>query len=323
MKHLFTLFLFLFLFSLLANAQTVCDSLDFVSIKYSPFTDTLIYVHVENNNTNEIFDYPGFVILDANDDTVAVETVNYFGIGEESVHPLNVRPGMHDPQDNFEGTLQLYSGFYDTFECEWNLDQSLCAEQPCDSIILGFQNWGGALVMGDFHWRIDDDGGMVVDSGSFTMEAQGQYWFYALCLEPGTYSYSLTALTPPSGGGPTLTVSTSSSFASPTMSAPLDWFNNPGAEIEFPFFEFCAGSPNGVIEELEPVEIKVLRHGDDVVLQSGENIKSALIYGTDGKLVASLNPNSTQFQFPSVLHNGVYLIRIETEKGLTTVKVVW
>lgn len=321
MKHHLPFSLFL-LFSFSLSAQTACDSLDFVSVKYSPFTDTVVIVEVRNNNQWEIFDYPGFVLLDTDDDTVAVETVNYFGIGSESLHLLEVRPGVHDPLINFEGTLQLYSEFYDTFECEWDLDQSLCSIQPCDSVILGFQNFGGALVLGDFHWTVEDESAAIVDSGSFTMEAQGQYWFNKICLEPGAYSYSLTALTPPSGGGPTLTVSTSSAFASPTMSEPLDWFNDPGAVIEFPFFEFCAGSPNGIKEVLEQVEIKVLRNGDDVVLQSTESINSALIYSTDGKLVASLSPNSTQFQFPAGLRNGVYLIRIETKKGLTTVKVV-
>jgi len=320
MKHLFAFSLILI--STFANAQTVCDSLDFASIKYSPFTDTLIYVHVENNNPSEIFDYPGFVILDANDDTVAVEMVNYFGIGSESVHELSVRSGMHDPQDNFEGTLQLYSGFYDTFECEWDLDQSLCSNQPCDSVILGFQNFGGALVLGDFHWRLDDDGGMLVDSGSFTMEAQGQYWFNKICLEPGAYSYSLTALTPPSGGGPTLTISTSTTFASPTMSAPLDWFNDPGAEIEFPFFEFCAESPNGITDKLKQTEIKVLRNGSDLMLQSKEIIISALIYSIDGRLIESLNPNSTAFNLSNHIQHGAYLIRVQTPRGWSVLKVV-
>ena len=312
----------LLLVGLLVKAQTVCDSLDFVSIKYSPFTDTVIYVHVENNNQSEIFGYPGFVILDANDDTVAVETANYFGIGEESVHPLNVQPGMHDPQDNFEGTLQLYSGFYDTFECEWDLNQSLCSNEPCDSVILGFQNWGGALVIGNFHWRVDDEGGMLVDSGSFSMEAQDQYWFYGICIEPGTYSYSLTALTPPSGGGPTLTVSSSSSFASPAMFGPLDWFNNPGAEIEFPFFEFCVQNPNSIERPVSKIELQVLRNGSEVVLQSDESIKSLSIYGMDGRLIESFTLNSNRFQFPFGLSKGVYLVRVETQQRLVSVKIL-
>ena len=320
MKHLITFSLFLV--SIIASAQSVCDSLDFVSIKYSPFTDTLIYVHVQNNNQSEIFDYPGFVILDANDDTVAMEMVFYFGIGEESVHALNVRPGMHDPSENFTGTLQLYSGFYDTFECEWNMDQSFCADAPCDSVILGFQNWGGALVTGDFTWRVDDDAAALVDSGSFSMTVNNQYWFYPLCLEPGTYTYSLTALTQPSGGGPTLTVSSSTSFASPTMSAPLDWFNDPGAEIEFPFFVFCAEGPNAIETADKVAEINVLRNGNDVILQTEETMQLVSVFATDGRRIGNYRPNANQFQLPVDLTRGVYLIRVETERGVTSVKVL-
>jgi hypothetical protein len=307
--------------SCVSLAQDPCNDLNFLRISYSAFTDTVIIVHVENNSS-ELFDYPGFVILDANDDTVAVEMVNYFGIGEESVHALNVRPGMHDPLDNFMGTLQLYSGFYDTFECEWDLDQSFCADQPCDSVILGFQNWGGALVVGDFEWRVDDSAMNLVDSGSFTMTVNNQYWFYSLCIEPGTYTYSLTALTDPSGGGPTLTVSSSTSFASPTMSAPLDWFNDPGAEIEFPFFEFCAGNPNAIETADQKPEVIVLRNGDDVTIRMMETIQTLQIFATDGRLLGSFNPNTTQFQLPSGMAKGVYLLRIESESGSTSIKVL-
>ena len=319
MKHLFT-FSF-FLFSLSANAQTVCDSLDFVSVKYNPFTDSVIVVHVENNNTSEIFDYPGFVLLDANDDTLAKETVNYFGIGEESVHSLEVRSGVHNPLDNFEGTLQLYSDFYGTFECEWDIDQSLCADVPCDSVILGFQNWGGALVLGDFAWRVEDESAALVDSGSFTMEANDQYWFRAMCLEPGTYSYSLTALTPPSGGGPTLTVSTSTTFASPNMSVPLDWFNDPGAEIEFPFFQFCAESPNGIVSNEQKPNVTIHRKGNNLVVNSEMPIQQFELISMDGKLLHSSSPKTTRVVFQKPISNGLFVVRVITEEGATSRKV--
>jgi len=320
MKHLFAFSLFLI--STLTNAQTVCDSLEFVSIKYSPFTDSVIVVHVENSNTNEIFDYPGFVLLDANDDTVAMENVNYFGIGSESVHRLEVRPGVHDPLNNFEGTLQLYSGFYDTFECEWDVNQSLCADDPCDSVILGFENWGGALVTGDFHWELEDDNAALVDSGSFTMVANNQSWFYPMCLEPGTYTYSLTALTQPSGGGPTLTVYSYTTYASPSMSTWLDWFNNPGAELEFPFFDFCAQSSVGVGNQDSENDIRLLRNGNDLVLESQHVIEKALIYSMDGRLVDVFNPYATRLNLSSNIPHGAYLIRVQTSHGWSVLKVV-
>jgi hypothetical protein len=320
MKHLFTFSLLLI--SVFANAQTVCDSVDVLSVQYSPFTDTVIIVEVRNNNQWEIFSYPGFVLLDANDDTVAVETVNYFGIAGESLHALEVRPGMHDPLNNFEGSLELHTNFYDFFACDWDLDQSLCAADPCDSVIIALQNWGGALVVGDFHWRVDDEQGMLVDSGSFTMEAQGQYWSRSLCIPAGNYTYSLTALTDPSGGGPNLTVSASSFFSGPVLSAPLDWFNDPGAQLEFPFFTFCAADPNTISEQEIDAQVSVVRDGGELTLESQETILTTTIFGMDGRLISSFNPNADRFHFPSDLPNGIYLIQVETRKGLSTVKVI-
>lgn len=319
MKHLFAFSLFLI--STLANAQTVCDSLDFVSIKYNPFTDTVIVVHVENNNTNEIFDYPGFVLLDANDDTVAVETVNYFGIGSESVHSLNVRPGVHDPLNNFEGTLQLYSGFYDMFECEWNLDQSLCADEPCDSLIIGFQNWGGALVLGNFAWSVLDSTGTVIENGVVEMTTNNQYWFHGLCLTPGEYSYNLYALGQPSGGGPTMTASSSTTYAAPSISMPFDWF--AGNVMELPFYLSCISpeSPNG-IADLYKETLTILRNGEQLSVYSESPMEQVQIISAGGKLIGSFTPNTNRFDVPAHLPNGLYLIHAQTEKGLAVIKVV-
>ena len=193
MKRILSLFLFISLVSF-TKAQSPCDDLNFISIGYSPFTDTVVVVAVENNSTTEIFDYPGFILINTNGDTVAKEIVNYFGIGAQSVHLLQVRPGVQDPLQDFNGALQLYSGFYSDFECEWQLNETLCTENECDSIILAFENYGGALVLGDFAWSLFDSTETVLESGTFTMEAQGQHWEKRLCLPKGMYSYTLAAL---------------------------------------------------------------------------------------------------------------------------------
>lgn len=321
MKNLFTFSLFLI--STFANAQTACDSLDFVSIKYSPFTDSVIVVHVENNSS-EIFSYPGFVLITDNGDTLAKENVDYFGIGSESVHRLQVRDGVHDPLDNFSGQLELFTGFYDTQVCNWALDRSLCADSPCDSLIIGFQNWGGALVIGDFAWSVVDSSATVVESGVLTMTSNEQYWFRSLCLEPGTYTYGLTALGEPSGGGPTLTVSSSSSFASPSISASLDWFNDPGAEIEFPFYLHCAEteSPNGIIEK-DSDSVRIMRIGHSLSIASIEPMKQLEIYTSDGKLLGSFFPNNTSFLFLEEPVGGLYLLRVQTTKGWSVSKFIY
>lgn len=319
MKHLFTLSILLL--SVLAKAQTVCDSLEFVSVQYSPFTDSVVVVEVMNHNSNEIFDYPGFVLLDTNGDTVALETVNYFGIGETSIHSLNVRAGAHDPTTNFEGTLKLYSGFFEDFECEWDLDQTLCADSPCDSLIIGFQNWGGALVLGDFAWSVLDSTNTVIESGVLTMTANEQYWFRGFCLTPATYTYTLYALGQPSGGGPTMTASSNRWYGSAEISQYFDW--NSGNTLEIPFFDFCISesSPNG-IEDHQEGSLAISRMGEQIIVSSKTVVKHLEILSADGKLVGNFNPNSDRFVLPANLTNGLYILRTETENGLSVIKFV-
>ena len=72
-----------------AGGPTACDSLQIASVRWQAFTDTVIVVHVFNNSST-LFDYPNFVLFDENGDTLAVETVNFFGIANESYHILQV-----------------------------------------------------------------------------------------------------------------------------------------------------------------------------------------------------------------------------------------
>lgn len=321
MKYLFTLFLLLVFAS--ANAQTVCDSLEFVSVQYSPFTDSILVVEVINHNNNEIFSYPGFVLLDDNGDTVALETVNYYGIGQQSVHSLHVRPGIHDPNSELNGTLKLYSGFFQEFACEWNLNRSFCPDAACDSLIIGFQNWGGALVLGDFAWSFLDSTNSVIDSGVLTMTANEQYWFRGFCLPHGRYSYSLTALGQPSGGGPTMTVSADSWYGSPTISQSLDW--SSGNVLNFHFYDFCidGGLPNAIAEENPESILKVIRNGGTVQLMATEMIQTVEIFAVNGSLVGALIPNSDQFMFPTGLQRGLYIIKIRSESGIGFTKILF
>ena len=306
--------------SLFAMAQNPCDDLVINSVKYNPFTDTTIIISVENN-TPVLFDYPGFVLINAAGDTVAKEQVNYFGIGQESIHTLQVFAGVQDPSDNFVGDMELHTGFYDTLYCSWPMDQSLCSASPCDSLILGFQNWGGALVTGDFAWSVQDDEGALVDSGSFTMVVENQYWFYGLCLEPGNYTYSLTALTPPSGGGPTLTVSPSTTFASPTMSMALDWFNQVSTDLTFPFYIFCAESPSSITNNARNMNLKFLRNGGIITVQASTQITELELFGMDGKLLHTEVVNAQQVDLPTSLSAGLYIVKVATTEGVLSSKV--
>jgi hypothetical protein len=113
-------FILLILFlpaSLYAQNPTACDSVNIDCCSFEISDNTLSLK--ADNQSSYLFPYPGFVILDVNDDTIAKETVNYFGIGTfPQVHTLEI---YTSPELPFTGTLELHSLFYDTLHCVFDI----------------------------------------------------------------------------------------------------------------------------------------------------------------------------------------------------------
>ncbi len=109
MKKLLTLLLLTPLFGF---SQSICDSIIVDSIFVNVNTNQ-IEVTV-TNNSSEFFSYPGWIIFDAQQDTVAVETVNFFGFAGQTTFTLDIHGALSLP---LTGTLNLYSNFYDTLWC--------------------------------------------------------------------------------------------------------------------------------------------------------------------------------------------------------------
>ena len=110
-------FLLIFLSSL-SSAQNwqACDSLDISCCQYNVFGPNTITITV-TNNSSVLFDYPSFVLFNSNMDTVAIETVNYFGIGSNpQSHTMNIVAPLNLPMT---GYLNLYSLFFDTLACSF------------------------------------------------------------------------------------------------------------------------------------------------------------------------------------------------------------
>ena len=105
------------------DEQEDCSSLEIASIYQ--YNDTQFVINVYNSSWAG-FPYPGFILFNSFGDTVAVENVNLFGIGEESQHFLELQDGAIITSDI---TLQLYTGFYDFLQCEWS---GLVIAENCD-----------------------------------------------------------------------------------------------------------------------------------------------------------------------------------------------
>ncbi len=301
-------------------AQNPCDELAIVSIQYSPFTDTLIIVEVINAS-EELFSYPGFVLINTNGDTLAKEVVNYFGISGPSVHLLTVRPGVANPLDNFQGTLELHTDFFGSLACSWPINQGLCASQTCDDVVIKFENWGGALVLGDFDWSVADSLGNQVASGTLTMTVEEQYWSNTLCLPPNRYCYQLQALGEPSGGGPTMFVQSGEWFGHQSISQYFSW--EDGTTMQVPFYLHCiAQEPNAISETTIQSQPIILQNGASTTVQSSAPITTLLLFATDGKLIERWSPNRTAFTIPTPLPTGLYVLQVHTTLGNAAMKLV-
>jgi len=94
-----------------------CDSIFIHSV--APNTTGIQIEVLTSNHSADIMSYPGFILLMENGDTIAIEEVNYFGIGwNEQTHILNI---VNPPTLPMSVILELHTHFYDSLRCSWDL----------------------------------------------------------------------------------------------------------------------------------------------------------------------------------------------------------
>ncbi|MFT4524692.1 MAG: hypothetical protein ACI85F_000839 [Bacteroidia bacterium] len=296
-----------------AFAQEACDGIEFQSISYNAFTDTAIIVHVINNGP-ELFSYPGFILINNVGDTFAMELVNFFGIGQESIHSLEIWPGVMDPTDIFNGVLELHTGFYDSLWCSWPINQSFCPTENCANLVIGMQNWGGALVVGDFEYFLDDTNGNTVETGTYTMVDTIQYWEDTLCVPLGQYNYTVNALGMASGGGPVITVAQFAGLGGPMIFEYLDWYN--GATINVPFYLQCESTePNAIIKPISSETLSIRYTENEVIVGSNSSVSFFEIFDLKGQLITQISSNDSATIISSGLPKGLYVVRARFRSG--------
>ncbi len=198
-----------------SSAQSVCDQLQIVDIRYDAFHDSLLLVHVINGSP-DIFSYPGFILYDAQGDTIAKETPNFFGIGQEQVHALPIYPNFDALTEVIDGKLELWTLFFDTLVCTYDISEPVCPEGDCNELVFSFGNLGGALTFGFFHYSVLDSAGAVLVEVDFNLEEQVQAFADTICLPSGDYTLQLSADEGSVGGQPF----TSSTSWLPSSGAP-------------------------------------------------------------------------------------------------------
>lgn len=116
MKKIFTIFIILTPYLGLGQNPPNCDllTIDCCTVFNGDSDSLALYVSNADLET-ELFTYPGFILLDTDGDTIAMEIVNYFGIGSyPHLHYLKIMNPFELP---FTGTLEVHTLFYDSLHC--------------------------------------------------------------------------------------------------------------------------------------------------------------------------------------------------------------
>ncbi len=147
--------------------QEDCSELIIMSIYQN--NSTQYTVNVVNSSWDNIFSYPGFILFNSLGDTIAIENVDYYAIVEQNVHYLEIQ---EDVLVTPLVSLQLYTGFYDYLQCQWDnlaiIDNCELIPEPgeCDAAIPTFYFnqfsgsceeviWGGCNGVVPF-WNLED-----------------------------------------------------------------------------------------------------------------------------------------------------------------------
>jgi hypothetical protein len=294
-----------------------CDSLSLTPLTWHPFTDTALALSASNSSST-LFDYPGFVLLDTQGDTLAQETVVYFGIGQgPQSHVLTVKPGAIIPQGSFVGQLELWTLFYQALGCVWTDTLDLCPPAPCAPLEVTMANYGGAIVIGTFAYAITDDNGNSVASGTLELDPLNQQDVEAACLPPGYYTLSVVQPIP-MGGQLIYGLS-----APPVLGLQQPFIQGGAANsIPFNFYPSCSNGPNGIAEPVPASEFDVRTLNGSLVIIShkGEGLGTLAVLDAQGRLVATAASNANTLTVDiSEAPSGLLLVQRTAPDGLRSV----
>ncbi len=287
-----------------SRAQTACDSLD-IKVSYAAFHDSLVSVSVTNSSSG-FFSYPAFVLYNGNGDTVAKEDPNLFGIGPASSHILNLYTGM--PQNNsFNGTLELYTNFFDSLNCSYQQIFTLCPDSLLPLIVF-LGNSGGATTTGTVLFEIINTTTQGVSTGILELTSSNQHDEDTVWIAPGNYMLQLNQINLTPGGQKSYGLKTEE-----YSQMGLGWTYNSTTDTTmlFSFFGKCS-LPTSVntIASSAPITVSVYQNKLTVVSPDNHRIEKLALFSTDGKVVKLATGNTTSLVVDlNDLVPGLYIVQ--------------
>ncbi len=286
-----------------------CEGLEITSIMYEAFGDSLIEVHVTNAGPG-LYSYPGFILYNGNGDTVAIETVDLFGIGEVSTHRLSIHPDADQTIPSFGGSLQLWTNFYDSLNCTFPVEVELCPP-ACATIIPYVTNLGGAITNNTFTYTISGPDGEMA-TGELLLADELQSDTDTICLPPGEYTMQVEAGSGPGAGQPWAGVLTPGNFGGPQQ--PMA---SPPVQIEFSFYEQCTEIIDVIDGPRDHSGLRFRQTVDQLLIEREDGpIGTIVLMDAKGAILRAEDASGSQAQITiGDLAAGVYILKINGKKG--------
>lgn len=326
MKKILTLFISIIAingFAQNAGNPAECDSVDIVSVQFNPFDMNQLLVYVENNNQLELFSYPGFKLTNTQGDTVAEETVNLFGIGQESLHQLNTSLTGYLPGDVFDGQLYLYTGFYDSLRCVFPVSDVLVPDGGCSEFYISTTDWSENISQ-SLYWSITDEQGTVVESGEHDHTSTEYTLYDTVCL-PNNNCYTLNITANNSlEGNSDIRVNYSGFWLSEGTQMAQ---GSTQYSIDFSVY-YCDSLLSVGESELDLATVQLMPNPAserlNISWEKENSFHTLDVFDLAGKLVltTSIEGKSNADISLATLQNGVYMVRLSGESGIVTKKLV-
>lgn len=294
------------------GTPTDCDSLDILSVQWAAFTPERIIITAANGSS-DLFDYPGFVLLNTDGDTIAKETVNYFGIGQgPQPHSLDVMPGVVIDGSTITGELHLWSDFYSQPECQWSGIWDLCPAAECTTVFPYFWNFGNAIVVVDVPYSIMNDDGQIITTGTFQLTTDSQSVYGTdVCLPPDGYTLHLDQVG--QVGGQLVYGLSTSMTGNEQLQEPYVQ-GTATNELAFPLYEACIDGSNGIPQQTTGPGLGLGIDGDCLFVNAldGSSIGTFQLVDCGGRILrtGTLNANTGEVSLAG-LASAVYVLNSE------------
>jgi len=311
-----------------ANAQ--CEDVSVLGVHVNPFNMNELVLHAFNASESEIFSYPGWRLYDASGVLIAEEEVDLFGIIEHSIHSLNLFEPLDYSIQSFEGTLELWTGFYDVLECAydlevfpWRVDEAVTEPYGCIPVGITLQVSSDEGL--SFDISLTDSNAFSVLEQTFTIEAGSFALFLGTtCLEQEQCYY--LSISSESGTG-----SIQYLISDVLEDVYFVYVFDEIVEDEIllnPFDQgVCDGSQNTIIDDFETFSAIIypnpVSNNLTVDLGGFNGVNTTVkLYDSTSKLVFEQLSSSTLMIDVSDVAKGMYALELSTDKHILRRKVI-